>query len=94
MRIPESTGPPPRIDSLASYWPVVSLFSGAGGLDWGFHQLGFPIAHAVDSMQAACITYESNLGLRPAHARRCHHVHGLGDLFGLFDRNDFFLNIF
>lgn len=68
MKSPERTAPPARIDGQADRWPVVSLFSGAGGLDWGFHQLGFPIAHAVDSMEAACVTYESNLGLRPACA--------------------------
>jgi len=32
---------------------VVSLFSGAGGLDWGFHKEGFAIPLAIDSSAAA-----------------------------------------
>jgi len=40
--------------------PVVSLFSGCGGLDLGFFQAGFRPVLAVDVDPAACITYEAN----------------------------------
>lgn len=39
---------------------VVSLFSGAGGLDLGFHQEGYEIAFAVDRMVAAIQTHKRN----------------------------------
>lgn len=41
---------------------VVSIFSGAGGMDLGFLQEGFEIAFANDIDPAACETYETNLG--------------------------------
>ena len=43
--------PPPKI---------VSLFSGAGGLDLGFKQIGFPISVAIDSSCAAIRTHRKN----------------------------------
>jgi len=39
---------------------VVSLFSGAGGLDLGFVQAGFNIVWANDNFLSACKTYSSN----------------------------------
>jgi DNA (cytosine-5)-methyltransferase 1 len=39
---------------------VVSLFSGAGGLDLGFHDAGFRVAYAVDSSPAAIQTHRKN----------------------------------
>ncbi|TQM31302.1 DNA cytosine methyltransferase [Nocardia bhagyanarayanae] len=39
---------------------IVSLFSGAGGLDLGYHQTGFPIVFAVDSSPAAIKTHQRN----------------------------------
>ncbi|MRH29598.1 DNA (cytosine-5-)-methyltransferase [Microbacterium sp. SYP-A9085] len=39
---------------------IVSLFSGAGGLDLGFHQEGYEIAFAVDWMAAAVQTHKRN----------------------------------
>ena len=39
---------------------IVSLFSGAGGLDLGFHQAGFEVAFAVDRMSAAIETHRHN----------------------------------
>lgn len=39
---------------------VISLFSGAGGLDWGFHENGFNIALAIDSTSAAIKTHQRN----------------------------------
>lgn len=41
---------------------VVSLFSGAGGLDLGFIQAGHEIIWANDNFKDATITYSSNLG--------------------------------
>lgn len=40
--------------------PVVSLFSGAGGLDLGFVQSGFAPILALDKEPAACLTYVRN----------------------------------
>jgi DNA (cytosine-5)-methyltransferase 1 len=39
---------------------VVSLFSGAGGLDWGFHYHGFKIPLALDVSGAAIKTHKKN----------------------------------
>lgn len=39
---------------------VVSLFSGAGGLDWGFYKTGFNIAIAIDITAAAIKTHQRN----------------------------------
>jgi DNA (cytosine-5)-methyltransferase 1 len=40
--------------------PVVSLFSGSGGLDEGFFQAGFSPVLAMDNDRAACQTFERN----------------------------------
>lgn len=47
---------------------VVSLFSGAGGLDLGFRLEGHDIIWAVDNYKDACETYEANLG---GHIKNC-----------------------
>ncbi|OZE78331.1 DNA (cytosine-5-)-methyltransferase [Rhodococcus sp. 15-649-2-2] len=39
---------------------VVSLFSGAGGLDHGYHSVGFPLVLAVDSSRFAIKTHKRN----------------------------------
>ncbi|EFW10086.1 MULTISPECIES: DNA cytosine methyltransferase [Actinomycetes] len=39
---------------------IVSLFSGAGGLDLGFQQAGFPLSFAVDLSPAAIETHRRN----------------------------------
>ena len=39
---------------------VVSLFSGAGGLDIGFKQNGFRTVFATDTWNIACETLEKN----------------------------------
>ena len=39
---------------------IVSLFSGAGGLDLGFYDAGFPLAFAVDSSEWAIKTHQRN----------------------------------
>ena len=41
-------------------WPVLSLFSGAGGLDQGFMQAGFQPVLAIDINPAAVATYGRN----------------------------------
>lgn len=46
---------------------VVSLFSGAGGMDLGFTQAGFEIIFANDTSVRACETYKKNLGLEPVN---------------------------
>ena len=45
---------------------VVSLFSGAGGMDLGFVKAGYDITYANDNEKYACMTYRDNLG---------HHIH-------------------
>lgn len=40
---------------------VVSLFSGAGGLDYGFHHRGHEVVWAVDHDRDAVATYRRNL---------------------------------
>jgi DNA (cytosine-5)-methyltransferase 1 len=47
---------------------VVSLFSGAGGLDWGFCQAGFHIVWANEFDQNAAETYRANIGDHLAEA--------------------------
>ncbi len=46
---------------------VVSLFSGAGGMDLGFSQAEFEIIFANDISVRACETYKKNLGLEPVN---------------------------
>lgn len=41
---------------------VISLFSGAGGLDLGFKQAGFKIVWAIDNDPDSVFTYNSNIG--------------------------------
>lgn len=42
-------------------YSVLSLFSGAGGMDLGFKQAGFNIVFANDFDEDACITYSKNI---------------------------------
>jgi len=41
---------------------IVSLFSGAGGFDWGFHRAGFKTCLANELLKAAANTLAANLG--------------------------------
>ncbi len=43
-------------------YKVISLFSGAGGLDLGFKQNGFEIIWANDFNKDAVNTYKNNIG--------------------------------
>jgi len=49
-----------RSTQLGQTFPVVSLFSGSGGLDEGFLQAGFLPILAMDNDRAACQTFEAN----------------------------------
>ncbi|MEH2351010.1 MAG: DNA (cytosine-5-)-methyltransferase [Nostoc sp.] len=41
---------------------IVSLFSGAGGMDLGFKKVGFDIVWAIDNFEDAVQTYRKNIG--------------------------------
>jgi len=47
---------------------IVSLFCGAGGLDWGFHNHGFEISLAIDISAAAIRTHQRNFPETPSFA--------------------------
>lgn len=54
--------------NLADLFTVVSLFSGAGILDWPFFQdKRFRIQYAIDYDKAACATYRHNIGPHIVH---------------------------
>lgn len=53
---------------LTDVYTLVSLFSGAGILDWPFAKDSrFQIRYAIDYEQAACDTYRRNIGLHIIH---------------------------
>jgi DNA (cytosine-5)-methyltransferase 1 len=52
--------PARRGESPRSRPKIISLFSGAGGLDWGFRKRGFRIALAIDISAAAIRTHRKN----------------------------------
>ena len=52
----QQVGPQPHV----ALPKIVSLFSGAGGLDLGFRDAGFPLAFAVDKSSAAIQTHQRN----------------------------------
>lgn len=49
---------------------VISMFSGAGGLDMGFHNKGFKILWANDSAKDACDTYDLWANYNPDGTRK------------------------
>lgn len=53
--------------SAARLPKIISLFSGAGGLDLGFKQAGFPIAIAIDQSEAAVRSHQKNFPHTQAH---------------------------
>jgi DNA (cytosine-5)-methyltransferase 1 len=48
------------------FFPVLSLFCGAGGLDWGFRNEGFRVILACDNFPAAVNSYNFNAKRRVA----------------------------
>ncbi|WP_205012922.1 DNA cytosine methyltransferase [Pseudomonas mandelii] len=56
----ESIPPMQSVTGETEYPEVISLFCGAGGLDWGFHQEGFQIPLAIDISAAAVRTHKAN----------------------------------
>lgn len=55
-------------EGLADVYTLVSLFSGAGILDWPFAQdKQFDIRYAIDYDAGACETYRHNIGLHIVH---------------------------
>jgi DNA (cytosine-5)-methyltransferase 1 len=56
----EGTAVPETAPPLAALPKVVSLFSGAGGLDLGFRQQGFVVSLAIDFSTAAIQTHQRN----------------------------------
>lgn len=57
MSAPDEEGTEQAVPTLPQ---IVSLFCGAGGLDWGFHQEGFGIPLAIDVSAAAIRTHRKN----------------------------------
>ena len=56
----ENVAPTAENENPLSGWPVLSLFSGAGGLDLGFKNEGFHPVLAIDINPAAVDTYRRN----------------------------------
>ncbi len=44
---------------------VIDLFSGCGGFSLGFKKQGFTISQAIEIDEAACLTFENNLDVKP-----------------------------
>lgn len=64
---------------------IASLFSGAGGLDWGFKETGYRIVFANEILRPAVLTYSRNFGLKLVECGRelCEAQEGvamLGDI--------------
>src|SRR5262245_26244873 len=51
---------------LSDDLPILSLFCGAGGLDWGFRREGFKVILACDNSPAAVKSYNFNAKRRVA----------------------------
>lgn len=56
-----------KVNREQNKYKVISLFSGAGGLDLGFHQAGFEIVWANDFDKFACQTYRENFSNHIVH---------------------------
>jgi len=57
-------------------YSIVSLFSGAGGFDWGFHLAGFQTRLACELLKPSATTLAKNLGLELIEAPVDPHVNG------------------
>ncbi|MEM3647162.1 MAG: DNA cytosine methyltransferase [Thermofilum sp.] len=59
---------------------VISLFSGAGGLDWGFREAGFEVVFANDVLEAPMRTYSRNFRLKLVYCSQSkQHTASLGE---------------
>ncbi len=68
---------------------IVSLFCGAGGLDWGFKNEGFKISLAIDHDTSAIRTYKRNFKRTKSIAADLNKIGPLGVLSFLKDRLEF-----
>ena len=59
---------------------TVSLFSGAGGLDFGAIMAGAEIVWANDMMKEACETYKANIGLHIVQGDLNEHIEDIKNL--------------
>lgn len=62
LRIPYTTIKETVVGAVPPIIDVISLFSGCGGMDLGFHKAGFNIKWANDIDNKACETYTKNIG--------------------------------
>jgi len=63
-----SLGKERNTDNSEEYRPrIASLFSGCGGMDLGFKQIGFDIVWANDIDESSCQTYAMNIGNHIVH---------------------------
>lgn len=60
LRVADEKAVPALVAAENSLPSIVSLFCGAGGLDWGFHSEGFKIPLAIDISTAAVRTHKRN----------------------------------
>lgn len=56
------------LDTAEDLPSIISLFSGAGGLDLGFQKQGFTISLAIDLAEAAILTHKKNFPNTPSFA--------------------------
>ncbi len=64
---------------------IVSLYSGAGGLDLGFKKAGFEIIWSNDFDKDASQTYKNNIGDHIKCGDICHYIHELNNFTGTAD---------
>ncbi len=57
---------------------IISLFCGAGGLDWGFHKAGFNISLALDISEAAILSYKENFKKTASYEKDINEIGGPG----------------
>lgn len=57
---------------------IISLFCGAGGLDWGFHKAGFNIPLALDISEAAIRSHRRNFKKTASYKKDLNEIGGPG----------------
>ena len=62
----------------SQYPQIISLFCGAGGLDWGFHKAGFRIPLAVDISEAAVLSHKRNFKKTQSYVKDLSEIGGPG----------------